>query len=872
MFSFSICRTTSRSKQARGDTILIDLSSDDENEPPPLFWKKWHVLKENKEFFKDSKKVAKVLLSPHSPVNSSIPIGCNESLAFIVDTSKLRFQKDLTCDENGKYKKPSTAKFELTVDDEQNIVGYSKMHDENNQDDDEKFQRFTLVRRYFIHEGTPSFRRTLYELHRNNVRSHPLVIIRYDWKGEKGQLKLTPHGNCKHSKEPFIRSKKEMIEDMKATEGTTAQKKINALYDRQGGFKELDAFSTVPRDRRQVYNHTSAKTSRISNFEKLLEMSMTGEFVQGFEVKKCLQKGPLPRCILYEPRQMEDVKKFCCNESRILQFDCTFDLGPMYMTMGCYRHPGFCNKSNGKSVLMPGPIMLHSTRDMDTYSYFGKQISLALRNQQVAFIGTDGETALYKGIMNSQSFGESKHLLCMLHHNRNIESKLEDLKIRTNARRIIRSIYGEQIDGTRYQGLADCQSDEEFDSQLAYWTSKWDELEREDTGREPCFSTWFLKYKSEEVKRKMLSPLREQAGLGSPPKQFTTNDCETINSMVSKWMKEKKTWDQLTQCLKDWVDSKYKELEMAVLGIGEYRLSVSKKHLQTTAHEWRHMEGPDREQHMMRVGLNSLEAPTVKKLSVKPEESEIGGYTLSQLQEVWRKAENILSTKGNIVDFPSKADQTMCFCSEGYHKVTKKETFVCDSNCRSYAFHQKLLCEHTLAVAEAKGVLADFIMKLNTRRRASNVSLVNPALSRQCEKSASGKKKTLERRGANNNIGTTIDRVVTIPTTNQPFTVARKIGLIKRCYGCKTNFKDNMCNVPHDIVLKKLDYREWIDPVSGQQQRSRTLVPTYYHLNMDCVRRNFPFTEINDILIHNEVAHMLDDRHKEKLNKFGIYW
>ena len=215
----------------------------------------------------------------------------------------------------------------------------------------------------------------------------------------------------------------------------------------------------------------------------------------------------------------------------------------------------------------------------------------------------------------------------------------------------------------------------------------------------------------------------------------------------------------------------------------------------------------------------------------------------------------------------------MCLCDEEYHKVVKKETFSCDSNCRSYVFYQRLLCEHTLAVAEEKGVLADFITKINTRRQSSNVSLVNSFLHRQCVTSASGKKKGPQRRGANNVVGQNVEKSVKSPViTHQPVTVARKIGLIAKCYGCKEVFRDAMNKVPKDLVFKKLDFREWCDRTTGERRRSKTLVPTYYHLKMDCIRRNYPNTEIEDILVYKEVADSLEESHIAKLRDFGITW
>ena len=75
---------------------------------------------------------------------------------------------------------------------------------------------------------------------------------------------------------------------------------------------------------------------------------------------------------------------------------------------------------------------------------------------------------MYKGLTSSPSFSNSKHLLCMKHHRRNVESKLQKLGLHKNTAQILRSIYGEQVDEIRYQGLADCENDNEYEEALLH--------------------------------------------------------------------------------------------------------------------------------------------------------------------------------------------------------------------------------------------------------------------------------------------------------------------------------------------------------------------------------------------------------------------
>ena len=129
---------------------------------------------------------------------------------------------------------------------------------------------------------------------------------------------------------------------------------------------------------------------------------------------------------------------------------------------------------------------------------------------------------------------------------------------------------------------------------------------------------------------------------------------------------------------------------------------------------------------------------------------------------------------------------------------------------------------------------------------------------------------TQKRKGLNNTTRDEITRVVQLPDLKvpsrtqtqdahgpticlQPFSVCSKMGLISVCYGCGDKYKPKSNNPPNDILLQKLDYREWTDKVTKERRKSQALVPTY-HLRMDCVRRKYPQTQIKDIVLYDEVV------------------
>ena len=105
----------------------------------------------------------------------------------------------------------------------------------------------------------------------------------------------------------------------------------------------------------------------------------------------------------------------------------------------------------------------------------------------------------------------------------------------------------------------------------------------------------------------------------------------------------------------------------------------------------------------------------------------------------------------------------------------------------------------------------------------------------------------------------------------QPFHVILfgSVTNLKRCYGCKSEFKDKYKSEPYDVILKHYCYRRYKDK-SGNYVLSNHLQAAYFHLNLDCARKQAPHMELENIIVHHEVRSVLSKEQKQVLIKFGV--
>lgn len=510
-----------------------------------LFNGKWPVLAEVGARWDSRDILSQIITPPANAISNSVPVLCQKQMTFIIDSNKLGSLEDITGDDNGKFMRPSTSNKNLIVSPDGSIhfPGEGVTGDE-----------YVLRRRNYTHAGTSSFKRMIYYAFKGDSML-PHVILQYFFVGKHVQkLNYQSHGNCKNNS-PFMPRRKSVLNSIKVlAQELPPAKVVSTLLSQVGGTTGIESISQTPRNRKQVYNvkQTSipnpprfkAGSVRVSNFDAIAQMSIQGSFVKSFE----LCEGGHPRVVCATEQQISDLRDNCTGgDASVLQIDPTFCLGQFYLTCTTFRHKKFINASNNLPALLPGPCMLHATREITDYEHFGRHISRLLGDKTVAFVGTDGEKALISGLHRTESFSNSLWLLCMNHAKDNCLRKMTELGITKELQhKIVRDIYGYEDSGIRHQGLVDSESEEDFDEKCHAILPVWDIHESANTNKDPKFSEWFLKHKSKECKSNMLLPLRRMAGLGDVnTKQFTTNDVEAENARVKRemnWEKNHGRW------------------------------------------------------------------------------------------------------------------------------------------------------------------------------------------------------------------------------------------------------------------------------------------------------------------------------------------
>ena len=167
--------------------------------------------------------------------------------------------------------------------------------------------------------------------------------------------------------------------------------------------------------------------------------------------------------------------------------------------------------------------------------------------RELLAFGMDDEQALISGFCNN--FDRAINLLCELHLRKNVEKKLQELQLpKTSQNEIVADIFGRKRGDIFESGLTDARSDEAFDAMLGNLEERWSSIH----AKGKAFFTWFQTRKRKEFLNSVIRPVRQRAGLGSPPDRFTTNRSEQTNRSIQEFVKSEskgKKVDEFTFCV-----------------------------------------------------------------------------------------------------------------------------------------------------------------------------------------------------------------------------------------------------------------------------------------------------------------------------------
>ena len=417
---------------------------------------------------------------------------------------------------------------------------------------------------------------------------HRLCFVSYNIPRDFVKV-VSSHGNSKERVPfyPTLPSTKLLMQSESQHSGP--KRTISVVFDKFGGVIGASSSCELPRNERQISyikqrsntkaQHTVGLSPLADQVFVLMQQSKL-EDQGGMFVRDC-QPAPEPAFVLARDRQLNDVVHFCTDPSNfsVLTVDPTFNLGEFDVTPTAYHHRLLQTVRYGTH-----PVMI---KTFSTYLFFASAlVGLRPLLRALQSFGTDGEKPLADAF--GHEFRYATRLSCFIHCRRNIKQQLRDRRFSENdTKSVLQDIFGSQQGDVFSEGLVDSASEEDFGTKLNLLEKCWCSIETTNSDVIPGFYRWFVQNKAEIMKTTMLKPVREEAGLGCPPEQFTTNSSEAVNSVIKRHVDHKS--HQLVNFVsrfKEVVDEQEREIERAVIGRGKYRFMKDYSDLQISESRW----------------------------------------------------------------------------------------------------------------------------------------------------------------------------------------------------------------------------------------------------------------------------------------------
>ena len=536
-------------------------------------------------------------------------------------------------------------------------------------------------------------------------------MIQYTFIYEEHTIKVAPHGNSVKS-ESYIRTMPSVMNKLKdASSNNTAKRTLSFVTN---DITTAHSAGAMPRGRQQVNDIRKKMTTTTDPLFTLMMMCKEGEGSKSPDAFVRIVTGaPFPMMMLAFDWTLEDLVRFCTSSSSfsILGIDPTFSLGAFDVTVTTYRHLLLTTKDDQhKHPVLIGPLFIHVKKDFQSYHFFAS--SLVSKKPELAELqcfGTDGESALVKAF--SAVFTKAMHLRCFLHFRQNIEHKLQELGVSSSVIKEYRKdIFGDPQ--CLQLGLVDASTKSELKKKINSLEKKWNNLEK-PFHSPPEFYEWFQEHSMEVIANCMIRPLREQAGLGSPPTPYYTNDIESKNNILKQYVQRKASQlPEFVEYMKALITEQRSEVEKAVAMYGEYRVVSSHSNLACERQKWFKMSEKQRHNKISRF----MKAPIVPLSHgdsvIEKQVTPLDCLSLppNMAKTIWSRANAILEDESAIVKAPGDEAAYVVRSVSGqkphYVRPAKGGGYLCD-DCLGYKSAK--ICAHTVAASVKSGKIDLFI-------------------------------------------------------------------------------------------------------------------------------------------------------------------
>ena len=608
---------------------------------------------------------------------------------------------------------------------------------------------------------------------------HCYSFLQYQFTSGERKIKVKQHGNASKGSRPFKPSATSTMERLKELVQTSTPKvAVNRLLEEKGGIENIRSSGDIARDRQQAANfrrNVKEKENKVASScsDPLLTVMDRCKREQADSKVTFIREvssAPEMLIVLANNFQLAEVKRFCTNPAHfsVLGVDVTFNVGEYYVCLTTYRDLMLKTKS-GVHPVMLGPILLHQRKLFSSYYTLpATMIRYDPDLQGILAFGTDGELALSKAFESAFPF--AVHLLCDMHMEDTITSKMKDLGIRgLEAKQFMADIFGSKSNPS-LPSLVSSNSSEHFWESLLRLKDVW--INRHKEGEK--FYKYFAQKKADQFANCMTAEVRSLSGLGYPPDVYTQNANECMNAVIKRAQNKKMDVVDCIENLRKEVNHQQSMKKLAMVSRGELSVSeefssflidedqyfmMSKQQQESAFKKFCNADLYDSEHAPVEAEESEIsEDKPLKNLSVQTSQACITSIPSAILMEIFIEANRVLEGECGIHKFGQDnsyyvEDGTKRGCAL-HVTIRGRGDVSCEPSCLRWSSYK--LCSHTVAVAEKEGVLMGFIKKYAKSSREPNLtSLATHDMPKGRGKKAT--KATQRRKGRANGVVRVVD-------------------------------------------------------------------------------------------------------------------
>ena len=599
------------------------------------------------------------------------------------------------------------------------------------------------------------------------------ALVQYTFDKEEHAITLGPHGNAKKGS-TYLRTLPSTLQKLrKVSQNLTPKFAVCEVSSAAGGIMSASSAASLPRNRQQVSNmrrRTEISSDPYTTKQKdpLFSVMVMCKNSEGRKTDESFVRivtgAPEAMALLCPDWILNDLDRFCTGlPHTILTLDPTFDVGDFNVTVSTYRHLMLTN-SAGSHPVMTGPIFIHQRKHFNSYYFFASSLlGLKPSLSSLCCFGTDGEKALFSAFQTV--FNKAIHLRCFLHFRGNLDAKLKECNIPKSLRiEFLRDVFGNPSGFE--DGLVDVDEDM-YEASVSSLKEIWNNREL-PFNNPPRFYDWFIANCKDAVKTTMLKSLRVAAGLGNPPQPYYTNDVECHNNVIKQQTNYRaQELPQFIDSMKRMIENQKKEVERAVVCMGEYKISLEFSELQIDARKFFQMSEAQREKVVKRffaakfkaiTNEDTMNQTTRKTQSVECEspddateldntiihdssesdssKEECDNNPLLQLsslpqyvaEKIWNESEQLAMSKNSVCISPGCNDGSAWLVQSNsqtrprpfFVECKKNGRIVCEQSCM--LFHSCNICAHTVAVAKQKYCLDSLLKSVAKKQKGVNLT------------------------------------------------------------------------------------------------------------------------------------------------------